>query len=470
MTAEKQVYRDTSIPFFVIPFIVASAFLMEALDSNIITASIPAMAEAFNVEPIRLNLAITSYLLSLGIFIPVSGWLADRLGARKVFISAMLVFTLGSLLCGFAFNFETLIASRILQGAGGALMTPVGRLILLRSFSRKEMVAAISYMTIPVLIGPLLGPLIGGYLTTYFHWRYIFLINIPIGLIGTIAAWRYIQPLEPAPVRPFDFKGFGFVASGLVLFQVGLENLVHPFMPIIISPIAMSVAVILGVFFYRHARGNPRPVLDISLFSIRPFRSGVIFGGLSRIGLNATPFLLQLKLQIGMGFSPLQAGGLVFITAFGALSLKLLTTRILATLGFKRLLIINALFGGLLTSGFAWFDLSSSLWLIGIHIFIFGFARSLQFNAINSLIYSEVEREHQSGSVALAGAAQQITMGLGISFAAILINSTGGGIISLAAFDTSFIIMGIIPLFSALGFLLLKSEDGSAASGHQPKI
>lgn len=467
MSHKQPAYRDTSVPFFVIPFIVASAFLMEAIDSNIITASIPAMALDFGIEPIRLNLAITCYFLSLGIFIPVSGWLAERVGARKVFISAMFVFTIGSLLCGMANSFETLIASRVIQGIGGALMTLVGRLILLRSFSREELVAAISYMTMPVLIGPLLGPLIGGYLTTYLNWRFIFLINIPIGLLGILAAWRYIPHLESMPVKRFDAKGFVYVALGLVLFQVALENFIHPFMPVVTSYAAVFVAILLGVIFYRHARKNAAPVLDISLFSIRPFRSGVIFGGLSRIGLNATPFLLQLKLQLGMGFSPIQAGGMVFIIAFGALSLKLLTKRILAAFGFKRLLVANALFGGALTIGFAWFDASTSLWLVGFHIFLFGFARSLQFNAINSLIYSEVERERQSGSVALAGAAQQITMGLGVSLAAIVINMAGGELVSLVAFDLSFMVMGCVPLLSAAGFLLLKSHDGAEASGYQ---
>jgi EmrB/QacA subfamily drug resistance transporter len=461
--------RARDVPFYVIPFIVATAFLMEALDSNIITASIPAMADAFGVTPIRLNLAITSYIVSLAIFIPISGWLADRVGAKRLFVWAIMVFTVGSMLCGMATSFEMLIVARVLQGVGGALMTPSGRLILLRSFSKAELVTAIAYMTTPIVVGPLLGPVLGGFLTTYASWRWIFFINLPIGLIGFFAARRYIHDMPPEPKAPFDMLGFLLCAAALVVFQVGLENLIHPMVPAAVGYLLFPGAVLLGLSFWLHARRSARPVLDIGLFALRPFRTGVIAGGLSRTGMNAVPFLLQLKLQLGFGYSPLHAGVLVFVTAFGSLALKTVTKRILRIVGFRRLLSVNAAVGGVLTAGFAWFTPATPTWLMVAYIFVFGFSRSMQFTSINALIYADVPKSRQSGSVALGGCAQQVTMGLGISISAVLIAAHGPAAVpDVKSFDAALLLMGVIPFLSMLGFLRLKAEDGMEASGHVP--
>jgi EmrB/QacA subfamily drug resistance transporter len=468
-TPDHEASRARNVPFYVIPFIVATAFLMEALDSNIITASIPAMAEAFGVTPIRLNLAITSYIVSLAIFIPISGWLADRVGAKRLFVWAIVVFTLGSMLCGMANSFEMLIVARVLQGVGGALMTPSGRLILLRSFSKAELVTAIAYMTTPIVIGPLLGPVLGGFLTTYASWRWIFFINVPIGIIGFIAARRYMPEMPPEPWARFDIPGFLLCAAALVMFQIALENLIHPMVPSAMGLLLFPSSVLLGVLFWLHARRTERPVLDIGLFALRPFRAGVIAGGLSRTGMNAVPFLLQLKLQLGFGFSPLHAGLLVFVTAFGSLALKTVTKRLLRLAGFRRLLCTNAAIGGLLTAGFALFTAGTSTWLMAAYIFVFGFCRSLQFTSINALTYADVPKSRQSGSVALGGCVQQITMGLGISISAVVIAAHGPAAVpGVAAFDAALLLMGAIPFLSLLGFLTLKTEDGGEASGHVP--
>jgi EmrB/QacA subfamily drug resistance transporter len=428
------------------------------------------MAMAFGVPPVRLNLAITSYVVCLAIFIPMSGWLSDRVGAKRLFTWAIVVFIVGSILCGLSDSFGMLIAARIVQGIGGALMTPSGRLILLRTFSKKELVSAISYMTMPVLIGPLLGPLLGGFLTTYASWRWIFYINIPIGLIGLMAARRFIPDLPPEPRQRFDGMGFVLCASALLLLQIALENLIHPVLPPLSGYLLFPASVVVMFAFWRYARQRAAPVLDIGLLLLRPFRSGVLFGGISRISLNAVPFLLQLKLQLGLGYSPIHAGALVFITAFGSLSLKFFTQRILRATGFRTLLSVNAAVGGLLTAGFAAFGAGSPAWLLCGYIFLVGFARSLQFNAINALTYADVPKERQSGSVALAGCAQQISMGLGVSLSAVLLAShKTASVPSLATFDTAFVVMGALSCLSLLGFLTMKAEDGRETSGHVPR-
>lgn len=459
-----------SLPFFVIPFIVATAFLMEAIDSNIITASIPAMAAAFGVPPVRLNLAITSYVVCLAIFIPISGWVSDRVGAKRLFTWAIVVFTLGSVLCGMANSFGMLVAARVLQGIGGALMTPSGRLILLRTFSNKELVSAISYMTMPVLIGPLIGPLLGGFLTTYASWRWIFLINVPIGIIGLLAAHKFLPDVPAEPRRTFDTKGFALCASALLMLQVALENLIHPVLPTYSAYILFPCSFLAMTLFWFYSRRQKEPLFDVGLLLLRPFRTGVIFGGISRISLNAVPFLLQLKLQLGLGYSPIHAGALVFITAFGSMSLKLMTKQMLRATGFRMLLSLNAVVGGLLTAGFAVFTAESPVMILCGYIFFVGFSRSLQFNAINALIYADVPAKSQSGSVAFAGCAQQISMGLGVSLSAVLLSShSAAAIPSIESFDQAFLIMGAISGISLIGFLHMKTEDGQEASGHFPK-
>ncbi|PYE85347.1 MFS transporter [Pseudoroseicyclus aestuarii] len=452
--------------FFVIPLIVSTGFLMEALDTNIITASMPAMAQDFGVAPERLAIGITAYIVAMALAMPLAGWIADRFGAKRVFISAIAVFTLASILCGLSQGLEQLVAARVLQGAGAALMTPVGRLILLRSFGRSELVRAITWMTMPVLIGPLIGPLLGGFLTTYYSWRWIFFVNLPVGLLGALTAWRYVEDLPARRPGRFDLRGFAILGAGLVAFQAAIELLVHPVVhPQTIWLLAASALVLLGCFV-GYARNRPGAVLDLGLMAGRPFRSGVLFGGLSRIGMNAVPFLLQLKLQLAMGFTPFQAGAVVFVTAFGAICLKPMTGWMLRRTGFRRLLSINAAAGAVLTAGFAALGPGLPIAVMLAYVFVFGFVRSLQFNAINALVYSEIDPARQSASVTLAGVAQQLSMGLGVSLSAALLAQ--GVTAEAAIFDRSFLVMALVPLISALGFrLALRPSDGAETSGHR---
>jgi EmrB/QacA subfamily drug resistance transporter len=448
------------LPMFVIPLIVATAFLMEAIDQTIITACIPAIAGSLHTTALSINLAITSYLLSLAVFIPISGWTADRVGARRVFVCSIMLFVVGSILCGFAASLEQLVAARILQGLGGALMTPTGRLLLIRSVDRKDLVIAIAYMTTPVLLGPLLGPIIGGYIASYYNWRWIFFINIPVGLLGIVLAMRYIPRSPAGEKRPFDFTGFLLCALLLVAVQVVVENGTHTFLPHGSVPFIIGLAVLAGALYARHWRGRPWPAVDLSLFSIRTFTLGVLAGGLCRIGLNAIPFLLQLQLQIGFGFTALHAGLVIFALAGGSLVMKPFLRLILSKHSYKSLLIVNSLVAASLSAGLflltpRWPELA----LIA-YLFLFGFFRSLQFNVINTLIYFDVPKGSEGQGVSVAGVAQQLSMGLGISLSAAAIAQLAGSSVTFDAADMArvFPLAALVILAGGLGFTLMKGS------------
>ena len=336
-----------------IPMIVAFAFLMQQLDSTIVTTAIPTMALDLGTSVLRMNLSVTAYVLTLAVFIPVSGWLADRFGARRIFVLALIVFTASSALCGLVTGLPEFIAARCLQGVGGAMMTPVGRLILLRSFPRSQLVTAMLYMSLPALIGPALGPLLGGFLTTFVSWRWIFYINIPFGLLGAFLALRYVEQVPAVEPGRFDFPGFVMVGTGLGLLQFGIENLSRPILgPAIVTGI-LAAALLLIIGFFRHAQRHPSPALDLTLFRLRTFRIGTLVGGLCRIGINGVPFLLPLMLQVGVGLSPFQSGSLTFALALGAVAIRPISTFALRWLGFHRVLLWSAIGAAVLTAGFA---------------------------------------------------------------------------------------------------------------------
>ena len=337
-------------------FIIATALFMENMDGTVISTSLPAIALDLHQDPIVLKLALTSYMLTLAVFIPASGWVADRFGARTVFCTAIVVFTLGSILCGASSSLETLIAARVFQGLGGAMMVPVGRLVLLRTVPKSDLVNALAYLTVPALLGPVAGPPLGGFITTYFNWRWIFWINVPIGVLGILLSLRFIANLREEEVPRFDFKGF-------VLSGVGLLSLISGFSAIGrgIAPVwTVAAMVVVGaaalVAYARHAGANEDAILDLKLLKIPTFFSGVVGGLLFRIGIGALPFLLPLLLQIGFGLSPFESGSLTFATAAGAMAMKFTASTALRRFGFRRTLIANALISG----GISWRPTPSS--------------------------------------------------------------------------------------------------------------
>lgn len=326
-----------------IPLTVAFAFMMEELDSTIITTAIPDIARGLGAAPLQMNLAITSYVLSLALFMPVSGWLADRYGSRRVFAAALLIFTGASGLCGLCETLPQMVAMRVLQGFGGAMMTPVGRLILLRSFPRSQLVTAMTYMTVPAVVGPTLGPLLGGLLTTYAGWRWLFYVNVPVGLAGIALALRYVEDTKLARPPRFDMLGFLMCGAGLTLLQFALETVGHPIQPRLGTEMLLGAALLLLAAYGWYATWRADPALDLSLFRDRCFRVSTLVGGLSRIGANAVPFMLPLMLQIGFGLSPVASGSLTFVSSLGTLAVRPVSAAMLRIWGFRGVLIGNGL-------------------------------------------------------------------------------------------------------------------------------
>jgi len=454
-----------------IPLIVGCAFFMEGLDSTMIAVSLPSMAETLGSTALRLNLVITTYLLSLAVFIPVSGWIADRYGTRRVFCAAVLIFAAGSALCGLSTSVAMLLSMRVVQGFGGAMMTPVGRLILLRSFPRAGLVSAMNWMTIPAMVGPTVGPVVGGLLTHYASWRWIFFLNIPIGVLGgSLALWLFEDYRAPSPTR-FDIAGFLLVGLGLGLLEFAIENLGRP----IISPWAgyLFFAVAAGVFwlYRRHARVTRSPVLDLDLFKIKTFRIGSLVGGMCRMGLDATPVLLPLLFQVGFGMSPVQSGFLSFSSTLGAMAVRSFSRTILRVAGFRKTLILGAILSAASTSAFALLTASTPSVIIVGAVLISGCIRSIQYLALNTISFAEVPAPLLSRSTSVSGVAQQLARGFGVAIgAALLAIVAGSHSVTVADFRIVFPLVGLIPLVSVIGFLRLHESDGSEVSGHAAAV
>ena len=455
-----------------IPLVVAFGFLMEQLDSTIITTAIPQMAHSLHETPVRLSLAITSYVLSLAVFIPISGWIADRYGARNVLCAAFTIFTLASAICGLATSLPMLVAMRVLQGVGGAMMTPVGRLILLRSFPKDQLVTAMSYVSIPSLVGPTLGPVLGGLLTTYASWRWIFYVNIPFGIGAILVSWRAVANTRGEIERTrFDLTGFVICGLGLALLQLFLETIGRGEIGATQEMSLLGISVIVLLAYGWHARRQINPVLDLTLFRIRTFRVGSIAGGLSRTGVNAPPFLLPLLLQLALGMSAIQSGTLTFATSLGAVAIRMLSARLLRRFGFSRLLVGNSVICAAWIAGFALFSRTTPHWAMLLYIAGFGVVRGTQFNACQMLSYAEMPQTKLSRATSLGSVVQQLSMGLGVSFSAALLGilAPPGVTPSLAEFHHVFLLVALLPLAAIPGFRSLSPEDGSEVSKHCPR-
>ncbi len=455
-----------------IPYVVGCALFMENLDSTVLATALPEIARSLGESPLHLNLAITSYLLSLAIFIPVSGWIADRFGARRVFCAAIVVFTLSSVSCGFADSFWGLVASRMAQGLGGAMMVPVGRLVLLRSVSKAELVGALALVTIPALVGPIIGPPVGGFITTYLSWRWIFWINVPIGVVGIVLALILIPALREERPPPFDWTGFALAGAGLAALLMGFETIGRGMLP------AAAVALLLGcgaaalALYARHARRRAHPVIDFSLLRIGTFRAAAFGGFLFRVGVGAIPFLLPLLLQVGFGMNPLQSGLHTFAAAVGALTMKMAAKRILRRFGFRNVLVANALISAASIAACALFDAATPGAVILAVLLIGGFFRSLEFTSINALAYADVPREHMSRATGLVSVGQQLSLSVGVGFGALILHtvvSLRSGTEAVAAdFTPAFALIGLVSGCAALVFWRLPPDAGAEVSGRMP--
>jgi len=452
-----------SLPILV-PLIVACALFMENLDGTVISTALPAIAHDLHESPIQLKLALTAYLLTLAIFIPASGWFADRFGGRTVFRLAILIFALGSILCGFAGSIGSLVAARALQGTGGAMMVPVGRLVILRTVPRSELVDALAWLTIPALIGPVLGPPVGGFITTYFSWRWIFWINIPVAAVGIVMASLFIPDTREATSTPFDYSGFFLSGLGLAALVSGSAVAdVGGVSPLLIFVLfgAGFLSVLLYVFHAKRARA---PILDLKLLRFPTFRAGIVGGSLFRLGVGAMPFLLPLLLQLGFGMSPLQSGLLTFVAAIGAMGMKVAAGRILNWFGFHKVLVVNAVISALFIAAPALFTAGTPIILMLLVLFVGGFFRSLQFTCINAISYAEIDQAEMSQATSFTSAFQQLALSLGVTVSAAFLQ------LSLALrsatnlvtgdFMPAFLVVALVALVSAISFARLPRDAG----------
>jgi EmrB/QacA subfamily drug resistance transporter len=451
------------------PLIVACALFMENLDSTVIATSLPAIARDMNEDPIALKLALTSYLLSLAVFIPVSGWAADRYGAKNVFRAALVIFMAGSIACGFAVSLPDFVLFRIIQGMGGAMMVPVGRLVVLRSVPRGEFISALSWFTIPALIGPILGPPIGGFITTYAHWRWIFFINVPIGLLGLVLVTRYIGDIREENTPPLDGLGLLLLGLGLSGIVFGLAVLGQDVVPLWLSGGITLAGLAFCALYALHARHKAHPVLDLRLLAIPTFRANVIGGSIFRIGVGATPFLLPLLFQIGFGLSAFASGMLTFASAAGAMTMKFTAQPIIRRFGFRTVLIVNAVLSSAFIAAYGLLTPATPhAFIIGL-LLMGGFFRSLEFTSINAIAYADMPNALISQATSFVSAVQQVSLSIGVAGAALILetvrSSRGGGLITVADFTPAFAIVAAISALSAVVFALLPGNAGAELSG-----
>lgn len=454
----------------VTPLILAVALFMEQMDSTVIATSLPAIAADIGTDPISLKLALTAYFVALAIFIPISGWMADRFGAKNIFRLAIFVFMVGSLACSFSFSLETFVVSRFFQGIGSSMMTPVGRLLLVRSTPRNELVSAMAWLTVPALVAPVTGPLIGGFLTTYLSWHWIFWINIPIGIAGIILAGLFLIVPDARNPRPVDMVGFVLAGIAFAGGVFGLSVVSLPALPIIYGYLTIAIGVTAGILYLLHARRTKFPLLDPALLRHRLFRASIIGGSFFRIGVGAVPFLLPLMLQLGFGLNPFQSGAITFVSAIGAIMSKFIAERVFARFGFPRVLGFAALFGALLIAAQGLFSSDTPVPVMMAILLAGGILRSVFFTGSNALGYADVDDEEASQATAIVAVAQQLSVAFGVAVAgAILEISTRlhGGELTLLDFQIAFFVVGGLSALAGIIYIRLPADAGSNVSGHQ---
>ena len=405
-----------------VALLVAVTFFMENLDATVITTALPKMAETFGVGPVDLNIGITAYIIAVAIFIPLSGWVADRFGARQVFAIAIAVFSLASLLCGLCTELDTFVAARVLQGIGGALMVPVGRLSVLRTTDKKDLVRMIALITWPGLVAPILGPPLGGLMVTYATWPWIFFVNIPLGLLAIIGAWVLVPAGRDESVRSFDTLGFAWLAGACATLMLGLEWLGEAQSQRIGLALTMlAIGVVLAVLAIRHCRRHPAPLLVIDAMKFTTFRSSIYGGSLFRIAISALPFLLPLLFQVGFGLPAVTAGVLVLAVFAGNLLMKPFTTPIMRRWGFRSVLFWNGIIGVLAILACALLSADTPWPVIAAVLFIGGLSRSMQFTAYNSIGFADVPKPQMSGASTVFSMSFQLAMGMGVAVGALLL-------------------------------------------------
>ena len=444
-----------------LPWIAAMAFFMQALDATILNTALPAIAQSLNRSPLAMQSAIISYTLTVAMLIPVSGWLADRFGTRKIFMLAVTLFTLGSLACALSTSLTELVIFRVLQGIGGAMMMPVARLALLRAYPRSELLPVLNFVTMPGLVGPILGPVLGGVFVTWASWHWIFLINIPIGVAGLFYARKYM-PDFTTPRRSFDMGGFFLFGLSLVLFSSGMELFGEK---IVATWIALSVilaGILLFLLYIRHARRHPTPLISLGLFNTRTFSVGIAGNIASRLGTGCVPFLMPLMLQVGFGYPALIAGCMMAPTAMGSILAKSTVTQVLRWFGYRKTLVGVTVFIGLMIAQFSLQSAALPVWMLILPLFVLGMAMSTQFTSMNTITLADLTDENASSGNSVLAVTQQLSISLGVAVSAAVLRFYEGfdSANTVEQFHYTFITMGALTVVSALVFMLLKPKDG----------
>ena len=446
---------------------------MESLDTTILNTAVPAISAALKVGPLSMKAVLASYTLSLAVFIPISGWMADKFGTRRVFASAIGIFTLGSLLCGISTNIHLLVACRVLQGSGGAMMVPVGRLTLVRAFAKSELLRVMSFISIPALVAPMLGPIAGGLIVGYLHWRYIFFLNIPIGIAGLVMVYLHLPNFCEDDVKPLDIVGLILFGSGIALLSYVLEIFGEHALSSreVTGLLALSVFMLVG--YVLHARRIAYPLLNLGLLRIRTFRAAVAGSFFTRLGMGGIPFLLPLLYQLGLGYTAIQSGLLIMPQALGAMGIKIVLSRVLNLIGYRGVLISNTILVGLLITVFATIGLQTPVWLILLLAFCYGAFSSLQYTSMNTLAYADTTDAQTSSASSIASTTQQMSISFGVAIAglttAFFLPATAHAreIEIIRGLHHAFLLLGGLTILSTFVFSMLQSGDGDDVSRHK---
>jgi EmrB/QacA subfamily drug resistance transporter len=459
----------------VIVMLVAATFFMENLDGTIIATALPQMARSFGLHPVDLSLGITSYLLTLAVFIPISGWAADRFGLRTVFGSAIALFTVASVLCGMTSTLPTFTAARVLQGIGGAMMVPVGRLAVLRATPKEGLMRAISIITWPGLVAPVIGPPLGGFITTYSSWRWIFYLNLPLGVIGLFVTLRFLDNTREHAGRRFDFLGFVLCGLACTTLLYAMELIGRNDTPWALASALIAVGVLAGAGAWLHVRRAVEPVLDLNALRIKTFKVAMGGGSLFRISISAVPFLLPLMFQVGFGLNAFQSGLLTLSVFAGNLSMKLVTTPVMRRFGFRPVLIVNGILAAVSLAVMSLISPTTPTWIIVAVLFASGLSRSLQFTALNTLSFADVPKAQMSGASALSSTLFQLTMGIGVALGAIALrlaewmHGHDAQTVVPADFSIAFLIVAAVGLVGVADLFTLHRDAGAQVSGRGRK-
>ncbi len=458
-----------------LPYIVAATFFMEYLDTTVIATALPQMARSFSVGPNEVSLGMTAYMLTLAVFIPISGWIADRLGSRTVFASALVVFTLASILCGFSNGILFFTAARVLQGVGGAMMVPVGRMIVVRNTEKSRLMRAISTITWPAIVAPVVGPTVGGFITTYASWRWVFFLNAPFGIAALIAIVALVPNQRGAQKRRLDLIGFGLSGLALIGLLYGAELASHDDASLL-SAIGFEIGgLLVGVAAIWHLRRAQDPLLNLSTLVVPTYAVTVLWGSATRIGVEAVPYLTPLLFQIGFGLSAFHSGLLLLATAVGNIGMKAFTTRIFRRFGFRWVAVVNCTLAAMFIFACGQLRPSTPLVLTILILFAYGLARSLQFTTLGTLAYADVTDAQRGPASTLWSVAQQMTIGMGIAFGALCLRAAasfhhgdaaaGPTPYDLRDFQWAFALAALVTLASVIGYVRLPPDAGSAIGG-----